>query len=149
VVLSGMGTLAQMDDNCAAASAAEPGCMDDGEREVIERVREEFQKSFKVPCTGCNYCMPCPKGVSIPACFAAYNESFAMGWFTGVEHYLITVGAGSARPHLASDCVGCGACVKKCPQHIDIPAQLRAVKKRLQFPGMKTGLKVAGKIMGR
>lgn len=149
VVLSGMGRLEQLEDNCRAASEATPGCLSDEERAVISTAKREFEKSFKVPCTGCNYCMPCPKGVSIPACFAAYNEFYSMGWFTGMQHYLISVGAASEHPHLASDCVQCGACMKKCPQHINIPQELKAVQKRMEFPGFRTALKIGRKILSK
>ena len=90
-------------------------------------MREEFQKSYKVPCTGCNYCMPCPRGICIPALFAAYNESFSIGRRTGVFHYFISAGACGMDVHIASDCIECGACVAKCPQHIDVPAQMKNV----------------------
>ena len=132
VVLSGMNDPAQMDGNCAAADAAMPGCLSIDERAAYEVVREEFGKSYKVPCTGCNYCMPCPQGISIPACFSAYNTSYSIGWMTGVFGYLTSVGANGSDIHLASDCIECGACKRKCPQHIDIPEELKEVRKRLQ-----------------
>lgn len=148
-VLSGMNAMDQLEDNCRVAGEATPGCLDAGERAVIARVKEAFSRAFRVPCTGCNYCMPCPKGISIPSCFAAYNESFTLGWFTGVWHYLISIGANSAQPHLVSDCVSCGACVPKCPQGIDIPTELAAVRRRLQPAPMKPALKVASKILSK
>ena len=146
VVLSGMNDPAQIEGNCAAAGKAVPGCLSLDERAAYEVVREEFGKSYKVPCTGCNYCMPCPKGISIPACFAAYNTSYSIGWCTGVFGYLTSVGANGADIHLVSDCVECGACKKKCPQHIDIPEELKAVRKRLEPPVLKPGLKVYSKL---
>lgn len=149
VVLSGMGRMEQLEDNCRAASEALSGCLSDDERAVIAAAKREFEKSFKIPCTGCNYCMPCPKGINIPACFAAYNEFYSMGWFTGMQHYLISVGAAGQHPHLASDCVQCGACVKKCPQHINIPQEMRAVQKRMEFPGFRTALKIGKKILSK
>jgi predicted aldo/keto reductase-like oxidoreductase len=78
--------------------------------------------------------MPCPQGISIPACFAAYNTSYSIGWMTGMFNYLTSVGASNVDVHLASDCIECGACKKKCPQHIDIPEELKSVCRRLQ-PG--------------
>ena len=146
VVLSGMNAPAQMEGNCAAADAATPGCLSLDERAAYEVVREEFGKSYKVPCTGCNYCMPCPKGISIPACFAAYNTSYSIGWMTGMFGYLTSVGANGADVHLVSDCVECGACKKKCPQHIDIPEELKAVRKRLQPNPLGPALKAYSKL---
>ena len=146
VVLSGMNDPAQMEGNCAAADAAVPGCLSLDERAAYEVVCEEFGKSYKVPCTGCNYCMPCPKGISIPACFAAYNNSYSIGWFTGMFNYLTSVGASSTDLHLASHCVECGACKKKCPQHIDIPEELKAVRRRLQPGPVEPALKLYAKL---
>jgi len=148
-VLSGMGSLEQLEDNASAAANAPAGCMGIDELAIIEVVREEFGRSYKVPCTGCNYCMPCPKGISIPACFATYNESYSIGWTTGLFHYLTSVGAGSNELHLPSDCVRCGACMAKCPQHIAIPDELVKVRKRLQPGPVGPALRLAGKIMSR
>lgn len=145
VVLSGMNDPAQMEGNCNDADAALPGCLSLDERAAYEVVREEFGKSYKVPCTGCNYCMPCPQGISIPACFSAYNTSYSIGWMTGMMGYLTSVGASGADIHLVSDCIECGACKKKCPQHIDIPEELKAVRKRLQPNPLGTALKMYSK----
>lgn len=143
VVLSGMNTPEMLDENCATAAATAPGSMTEGERMAIARARAEFERSFRVPCTGCNYCMPCPKGISIPSVFTAYNESYSLGWRTGFFHYMLSVGVTTGEPRLASSCVGCGACVGKCPQHIAVPERMQEVRKRLQPPGLGVALKVA------
>lgn len=140
VVLSGMNDSAQLAANCALASAAEPGCLTDGDREAIDQARSIFKEAFRVPCTGCNYCLPCPKGISIPALFAAYNESFSVDRFTGLFHYFTSAGAPDPAARLASDCVKCGACMAKCPQHIQIPDELENVRRRLQPPGTRAAL---------
>ena len=62
-VLSGMSSMEMVEQNMAVASACRPGCMTDSDRELLERVREEIRRCVKVGCTGCGYCMPCPKGV--------------------------------------------------------------------------------------
>jgi len=149
VVLSGMNAAAQLDDNCATAARSLPGCLTAQEHAAVDAVREEFRRTYRVPCTGCNYCMPCPKGINIPASFAAYNESFSMGLVTGVMHYAISAGGGGEQLHLASDCVGCGACVRKCPQGIDVPAELKAVRRRLEPPGFSAAARLLGKVMSR
>lgn len=148
-VLSGMNSLEQLEDNCAAADAALPGCLEAVERDTIARVKALFERSYKVPCTGCNYCMPCPQGISIPSCFAAYNESFSLGRFTGLYHYLTSTGAAGANVRLASDCVGCGACAKRCPQHIDIPAEMKALRKRLEPTPVTAALHLYGRTRAR
>ena len=143
VVLSGMNSEQMVDDNCATAAATAPGSMTESEHAAIVAARDAFQESFKVPCTGCNYCMPCPQGLSIPSIFAAYNESYSLGWYAGFFQYMLSIGVTSSEPRLASNCVKCGACVKKCPQHIEIPDRFDDVCRRLQPPGLKVALKVA------
>ena len=143
VVLSGMNDLPMLEENCATASATAPGSMTDDERAAIDRARAAFEESFRVPCTGCNYCMPCPQGLSIPSIFAALNESYSLEWHTGFFHYMMSIGAGSKTPRLASSCIACGACSKKCPQHIAIPERMQDVRKRFELPGVKVALKLA------
>lgn len=83
MLLSGMTDTAQVDENVALADRALPDSMTTEQLDTIARVLGEFEKSNRVPCTGCGYCMPCPKGINIPGCFAAYNASYAHSWFTG------------------------------------------------------------------
>ncbi|MBR5259499.1 MAG: aldo/keto reductase [Eggerthellaceae bacterium] len=142
VVLSGMNALSQLEENIATANDANPGCLTETEIRAVDAARAAVAESYKIPCTGCGYCMPCPRKVDIPGCFNAYNASFAHGWFQGVQQYVTASGALSGKLHLASDCTQCGACAKRCPQHIDIPKELGTVKRRLQIPGLATILKV-------
>ena len=143
VVLSGMNSNEMLEENCKVASETAPNSMTDEERAAIREAKDAFEESFRVPCTGCNYCMPCPQGLSIPSIFAAYNESYSLGWRTGFFNYMLSIGVTSGEPRLASNCIECGACVKKCPQHIDIPARLADARRRLQPPGVKPALKIA------
>lgn len=143
VVLSGMNSNEMLEENCKVASETAPNSMTDEEHAAIREAKAAFEENFRVPCTGCNYCMPCPQGISIPSIFAAYNESYSLGWRTGFFNYMLSIGVTSGEPRLASNCIGCGACVKKCPQHIDIPNRLADVQRRLQPPGLKVALKVA------
>ena len=145
-VLSGMGSVEQLASNCAVAELTTPSSMTAEEHAAIESAKKAISAAFKIGCTGCNYCMPCPAGISIPASFAAYNESFSLGWFTGVFHYMISAGVGDAKPHFATDCMQCGACKAKCPQHLDIPEGLKLVTRRLQPPGFKAAASVYNKI---
>ena len=134
MLLSGMAAPEQVDENAAVACRALPGSLTPGQHEVIARVVEEFARTNRVPCTGCNYCMPCPQGINIPGCFSAYNASFAHGWFAGLSQYFTASALRTSAPKLVSNCVRCGACARHCPQHIDIPARLDEVGRRFQ-PG--------------
>ena len=134
MLLSGMSAPAQIDENAALAERALPGSLAPAQHEVISRVVKEFERTNRVPCTGCNYCMPCPQGINIPGCFSAYNASYAHGWFTGLSQYFTASAVRTSAPKLVSNCVRCGACARHCPQHIDIPARLAEVGRRFQ-PG--------------
>jgi predicted aldo/keto reductase-like oxidoreductase len=149
LVLSGMNEDNQLEENLSLAEAALPNNFSDPQLQAIADVKEEFNKSYKIPCTGCNYCMPCPVKINIPACFEAYNKSYAVGRGAGVYAYMMTVGALGEFPHYASDCSDCGKCVKECPQNIDITKDLKAVKRRLQIPGMKKIMPLMSKMMAR
>lgn len=132
VLLSGMNDLRQIEENCAVAERALPGSMSERDHAAIAAAVDIVSESYRVPCTGCNYCMPCPKGINIPALFSVYNTSFMTGRFRGIYQYVIASGGAGDDPRLASDCTACGACVKKCPQRIDVTASLGEVRSRLQ-----------------
>ena len=134
MLLSGMGSPAEVDQNADLAARALPGSMSDAQRATVAEVVEVLERSNRVPCTGCNYCMPCPQHINIPGCFSAYNASFAHGWFTGISQYFTASAIRSGEPKLVSGCVKCGRCARHCPQQIDIPERLVDVGRRFQ-PG--------------
>ena len=68
-VLSGMGSLEQMKENMAIAERVEIGSLSDDEINVLDNVQGIFNSMMKINCTGCGYCLPCPRGVNIPDCF--------------------------------------------------------------------------------
>lgn len=146
-VLSGMNAMPQLEDNVAIASATSPHCMTEQERAAISKAKAAFEETFRVPCTGCNYCMPCPKGINIPAAFAAYNNSYTLGLFTGWMGHFMSAGAASNNPRFITDCVNCGACVSKCPQHIDIPEKLREARRRVEPAPAVPLVRLVGKLM--
>jgi predicted aldo/keto reductase-like oxidoreductase len=134
VILSGMSSMEQLDDNIKTAVLAAPGMLSEADRAVFPKVVAAFSEAYKIPCTGCNYCMPCPQGVNIPGCFAAYNSSYAAGFVTGMQQYLTSTGLTNPTKHNGGgrSCVQCGACQTKCPQHIPIIQSLAAVTKRME-----------------
>ena len=147
VILSGMNAMEQLDENIAAAEDAPPRCLSEGDAAFFAKLAAIFREVYRVPCTGCNYCMPCPKGVNIPGCFAAYNASYAIGWIEGVKEYVINTNAIKAENSTGYNCAQCGACEKKCPQGIAIMRELRAVGRRLEPLPLRAGFKVAGKVV--
>ena len=129
MVLSGMNSIEQIQENTALATAAKP--LTPQEQQAIATVAEIFTASYKIPCTGCNYCLPCPKKINIPDTFMAYNTSYAIGRVAGLTQYATTCGALS-RGFSVTDCTRCGKCEKACPQEIAIMDRLVDVKKRIE-----------------
>ena len=142
MLLSGMASPEEVDANAMLADRALADAMTPAQLQVIAQVVEEFERANRVPCTGCGYCMPCPHGVNIPGSFAAYNASYAHSWFTGMQQYFTASAVRTDEPRLVSNCVRCGACTRHCPQHIDIPARLDDVRRRLQPGPVNLALKL-------
>ena len=129
-IISGMTTLEQLKENIAIFSKpdAVPGCLSQQERDILLRAKAAYDSIVTIPCTGCDYCIPCPKGVSISETFWRYNEGMTFGRFDQPRRaYWFLDRAGSGAP----SCVNCGECVKKCPQGIDIPNQLKVAHESL------------------
>jgi predicted aldo/keto reductase-like oxidoreductase len=132
VVLSGMNALPQLAENIAIAEDAYPGCLTEADQAVIKRVQESVNAAFRVRCTGCSYCMPCPRHVNIPGCFAAYNTSYAIGYAQGIQQYSTSTAVTSEQTGNAGLCVKCGACEQRCPQRIPIIRSLELVRRRME-----------------
>ena len=145
VVLSGMNDISQVEENVRIADDAGAGAFSEEELSVVEAVKTEINKHMKVPCTGCGYCMPCPKGVDIPTCFAAYNTRYTDSWFSGMKAYFMCTTL-KTKPSNASNCVGCGKCERHCPQGIQVREELKQVKKKMENPVYKIAKFVAARI---
>ncbi|MBQ3270786.1 MAG: aldo/keto reductase [Clostridia bacterium] len=146
VVLSGMNDVSQVEENCRVASESLPDALSPEELALYDRVLAAIRRDIKVGCTGCGYCQPCPRGVDIPTCFAAYNVSYSDGLINGMREYMMCTTLRKVRSN-AGLCVKCGKCEQHCPQHIDIRNQLDNVKKRLENPIYKIAAWGAPKIM--
>jgi len=148
VVLSGMNSMEQLDDNIQTAQNAEPGMMSHGEAEVISQAVELFKEAYKIPCTECNYCLPCPQGVNIPGSFAAYNVSHVAGFIAGMTLYMTsTRGIDPEKSTGGRKCIKCGICSKRCPQGIDVVESLEKVLKRMEPFWLNAGIKLARRFM--
>ena len=134
VVLSGMNSLAMVEQNVRTASRAAVGTFTEDDRAFLQRILGIIREKEKVGCTGCRYCMPCPKGVDIPGIFSSYNLMYTESRLSGRRHFAQAV-ALSAEPAFASQCIKCGKCEKHCPQGIPIREKLQeADRALLPFP---------------
>ena len=132
-VLSGMNSLEMVQENMAAASSAEIGDLGPREEAMLQEVVSAINAKMKVGCTGCGYCVPCPKHVDIPGTFAAYNHIYTENKFSGWKEYFMCTAARKT-PTSASNCIGCGKCEQHCPQHIAIRQELKNAQKELETP---------------
>lgn len=132
-VLSGMNSIEMVQDNVETASTVEVGELDEEDEKMLQDVVNAINAKMKVGCTGCGYCMPCPKGVDIPGTFAAYNRRYSEGKFVALKEYVMCT-AMRKNSSAASNCIECGKCEKHCPQHIHIRQELKNARKKLENP---------------
>jgi len=135
-VLSGMNEESHIDENIAIARSAHPDSLTESELQLIEKAAQTYRKIMKVGCTGCGYCLPCPADVLIPTCFDTYNSMHMFNTTAEAPFmYVMRMGGSlTGKPGYASQCVECGECLERCPQQIDIPAQLEKVASELEGP---------------
>ncbi len=132
-VLSGMNSEEMVLDNIKTASTANVGDLGPEEEKMLQNVVAAINAKMKVGCTGCGYCMPCPKNVDIPGIFSTYNSSYVDSKFGAFwDHVKCT--ALRKTSTAAYNCIECGKCEKHCPQHIEIRKQLKGAGKRLEGP---------------
>ena len=136
--LSGMSAMEHVEDNVRTHCPCEP--LTDAQMALLDRVADEFAHFPAVPCTACQYCMPCPYGLDIPGIFAFYNKSLAEGNIATegtVEQkefrrarraFLTAYGKSIERLRQADHCIGCGECLTHCPQSIKIPDKMRMIE---------------------
>ncbi|MBP5325037.1 MAG: aldo/keto reductase [Pseudobutyrivibrio sp.] len=143
-VLSGMNSPEMVAENCRIASDAEAGSFDEDDFALIERVKEAIRETERVGCTGCRYCMPCPKGVDIPALFRSYNMTSLESKSQARFEYAQTVGLKS-EPAFATQCIECGKCEQHCPQNIPIRQMIKEADRVVRPWPYKIGINIVRK----
>lgn len=130
MVLSGMSTIGQMEENTRFMSDLSP--LSPEQTSVLWKAMEVMRASVAIPCTNCRYCVDeCPQAIAIPEYFTLYNavkQSFRSDGSAQMGSFEALAKAGE-KP---SACISCGACVRHCPQQIAIPDQLAAVAKMFE-----------------
>lgn len=134
-VLSGMTYMEHLQDNLRTYAPLEE-CTPE-ELELLEQTAQTMLRYPSVPCTACQYCMPCPYGLDIPSIFAHYNKCINEGnvpassqdenYRSARRAFLVGYDRSVPRLRQADHCIGCNQCVPHCPQGINIPAQMRRI----------------------
>ena len=139
-ILSGMTYMEHLQDNLSTLCPLEP-CTEE-EDAILQRVADGFVKFPLVPCTACQYCMPCPYGVDIPTTFTHYNKCVNEGYISvstqdenfkeARRRFLIGYDRVVEPKRQAAHCIGCNSCVSHCPQNIRIPQKLRDINEYIE-----------------
>ena len=141
-VLSGMNSMEMLEENCRTASDALPGAFGEEDFQLVGELCRLIREGVRIGCTGCGYCMPCPRGVDIPGAFLSYNTMYTENKSAGRHEYFQAVALRKDAP-FASRCVGCGKCEKHCPQHLPIIRTLREADKALRPLPYRAAIRVA------
>lgn len=131
LVLSGMSTLKQVEDNVSFMEDFEAFSQE--EHDIVRKAADIINRSVPIPCTGCAYCInDCPQNIAILRYFALYNEDMreldTKPWTTQkllYSRYAQEFGKASA-------CIGCGKCEHMCPQHLPIRSLLEKVAEHFE-----------------
>ncbi len=148
VVLSGMNSEEMVLENCRTASETTAGSLMPDDFAVLEVVKEKIREKEKVGCTGCRYCMPCPKGVDIPGIFRCYNAMYTESKSQGRFQFAQTVGL-TKEPAFASQCIQCGKCEQHCPQSLPIREKLKEADRALRPLPYRIGINIVRAFMFR
>lgn len=128
VVLSGMNTMEQLEENLAIFKRARAGSLSSEDSALIDQVKKIYRERMLVECTQCRYCMPCPAKVNIPYILDMYND---LSMYEGTEGTFVTYKSAIANENDGSRCVECGKCEELCPQGIRVINVLKDAHKAL------------------
>ena len=138
--LSGMTYMEHLQDNLESFLDFQP--LNDEEKQLLWDIADRMENYPLVPCTGCQYCMPCPYGINIPGIFKFYNDNVTAGTYVESKEqegyakarrkYLLAYNEAIPTVRQADHCIACRRCEKDCPQNIRIPDQLRRIDRYIE-----------------
>lgn len=131
VVISGMGSKQMVDENIKSVESFQKQPLTEEEKKILDEITKVFKKNIVIPCSGCNYCQPCPSGVAIPRIFSMVNDVYStknlkkyQKAYQKLTKEKLKLNADKTNGN-AELCVKCRKCVNECPQGIDIPTELQ------------------------
>ena len=142
-VLSGMTYMEHLKDNLVSYCPLVP--LTEEECHFLDHdIAHQMMEEDTIPCNNCNYCMPCPYGIDIPAAFVHYNKCKIEGrlpnpidsegsdretYRRNRRQFLIGLDRIIERERQPDHCIQCGKCVSHCPQKIKIPQELEKISR--------------------
>ncbi|MGL6226936.1 MAG: aldo/keto reductase [Thermoguttaceae bacterium] len=128
LLLSGMSTMQQVEQNLEIADRSQIGSFSEAEKSFVAQLQAEYERAMPIKCTKCRYCLPCPQTVAIPEIFEIYNNLVALPATEQFDKLVY-----SLQPHekQASNCSSCGVCEGRCPQRLPIRELLKTAHARL------------------
>ena len=145
-VLSGMVYMEHLQENVRTYSPLVP--LNEQEYKMLEDVTQILVDSDYIQCTECQYCMPCPYGIDIPAIFSHYNRCVSAGnilessnddgYKKARREFLIGYNRDVPKLRQANHCIECDLCRPKCPQRINIPQEMRRVNNYAELMKQKS-----------
>jgi predicted aldo/keto reductase-like oxidoreductase len=124
MVLSGMSTFQQLQDNLDSADRSGIDSLDSEDLFFISQVRSQFESRAVIPCTQCGYCLPCLNGVNIPKNFELYNNGIM---YDDMQTARTIYTRFLPEDEQAGQCLDCKLCEYMCPQGIAISEWLQTV----------------------
>ena len=123
VILSGVSSMEQLKENIRIFDEAAPDVLSADDLAMLAQIKDIYRQTVRVGCTGCGYCMPCPKGINIPEIFKVYNDASLSDWteYGSVFYSLMVSNNGKD----ATSCIECRSCEDHCPQSIAIADVLK------------------------
>jgi uncharacterized protein len=131
LVLSGMSNMQHVEENVASAAKSGISTLTMDELKLIGQVRDQYNELAPIPCTKCEYCLPCPNGVNIPRNFEIYNE----GAMYSIEAAQTAYNQWFPVEENASNCLDCKDCEELCPQQIPISEWMPKIHAELAVEG--------------
>lgn len=132
-VLSGMTYIEHLQENCNTYSPLRP--ITEEENSMLMQIADDICRLNAIPCTACNYCMPCPYGIDIPSIFGYYNiclseellNTDGSAYQRAKKRWLVGYDKKVERMRQADHCIGCNKCIPHCPQRINIPQEMQKI----------------------
>lgn len=127
LLLSGMGNLEQVNQNINSAEESKVGLFGEKEMKITKKIEKAYEKIQPIPCTKCQYCLPCPRGVNIPKIFEIYNGKEVFYDLAEAKKKYAEL----AKKERGGNCMACKKCEGLCPQRIEISQWLTKIDKEL------------------